>query len=97
MPPDYFGRNDFYGFAAARHVPQRAGYFRQLGYFITVDQLDDGQFYWHAWRHTDRINGGLSKTRDSARQAADSAVCQDASYPVKLSQSVDVVQFAVQR
>ena len=52
----------------------------QRGYRIDVVTLDDGQFYWHVWRHGERINGGLSERWADARERATQAARQDVSH-----------------
>ena len=42
-----------------------------IDYLCDVVQLADGSFYWHLFYRGERVNGGLSATREDAR--ADSA------------------------
>ena len=39
---------------------------RELGYRKVLTRLDDGQYYWHLFCGDERVNGGLSPTREDA-------------------------------
>lgn len=59
------------GAERARISWQRA---RESGYRKVLRRLDDGQFYWHLFRGEERINGGLSPSREDALADAGFAI-----------------------
>lgn len=51
-----------------------------LGYRIEVATVKGGQFYWHAWRDGNRVNGGLEENEGDAARVAQRACSLDVTH-----------------
>lgn len=47
---------------------------RRAAYDRRIVPLGDGTWYWHLYLNGERLNGGLSPSRDDARAAAGHAI-----------------------
>ena len=47
---------------------------RELGYRKALTRLGDGTWYWHLFHGEERVNGGLSPTREDALADAGFAI-----------------------